>query len=97
MIYQLPTGKIIYITVEQFLSLSDEELQSLSALDIGDYARSPWTGSSLSKKKKKQVEEEEDNSIDYIEESEEITGYEKPVIREEGPEGLPDTPDEELD
>lgn len=94
MIYQLPTGKIIYITVEQFLSLSDDELQSLTSMDIGEYARSPWTGSSLSKKKK-QLEEEEDSSIDYSEESEEFC-YEKPILREEGSCDISETPDEEF-
>lgn len=80
--------------MEQFLSLSDDELQSLSAMDVGEYARSPWTGSSISKKRK-QLEEEEDTSIDYNEESDELGG-EKPMIQEEGPVDLPETPDEEF-
>ena len=49
MIYQLPTGKIIYITVEQYLSLSDDELDSLSSMNIGEYAKSPWVGSVIKK------------------------------------------------
>lgn len=94
-IYQLETGKIIYITVEQFLSLSDDELDSLSSMNIGEYAKSPWVGSVIRDKKKPKADPEDiDTSIDYTEENEE-TGGEKPSINEEGPESFPDTPEEE--
>lgn len=98
MIYQLPTGKIIYITVSQFLDLSDEELESLSTQNIGEYARSPWVGSVIKKTKKKEIkedQEEHDSSIDYTEESEELSG-EKPVMGDEIIlEDIPDPPQEE--
>jgi hypothetical protein len=98
MIYQLPTGKIIYITVDQFLSLSDEELEALSTQNIGEYARSPWVGSVIrgsKKRKPKEDHEEHDSSIDYTEENDELGG-EKPRIQEESSnEELPDVPDED--
>ncbi len=85
MIYQLPSGKIIYITTEQFFALSDEELDSLNSLNIGEYAKSPWLGSAIKTPKKKQItedHEEHDSSIDYTEENEELGG-EKPTITNE--------------
>lgn len=98
MIYQLPTGKIIYITVDQFLSLSDEELDALSAQNIGEYAKSPWVGSVIRGAKKripKEDQEQHDSSIDYTEENEELSG-EKPRIQEETSlDEVPEPPDEE--
>lgn len=102
MIYQLPTGKIIYITVEQYLSLSDDELAMLGLQNVGEYARSPWIGSVIknSVKRKKEDQEDHDTSIDYTEESEELPG-EKPIITDEVildefPE-LPDENDNQID
>ena len=34
--YQLPNGKIIYLSVEDYLSLSDEELHQLTHSGIGE-------------------------------------------------------------
>jgi uncharacterized protein YycO len=98
MIYQLPTGKIIYITVEQFLALSDDELDALSAQNIGEYAKSPWVGSVIKKPVKKEIKEdheEDDRSIDYTEESDELGG-EKPTLSDEVQlEDFPEVPEEE--
>jgi len=99
MIYQLPTGKIIYITVEQYLSLSDEELDSLSSMNIGEYAKSPWIGSAIKKPVKKEIKEdheEHDSSIDYTEESEEINRESYILTDEVETEEIPDPPSEEL-
>lgn len=62
-------------------------------MDVGEYARSPWTGSAISKKRK-QLEDPEDTSIDYSEESEELS-HEKPAFQEEGPADVPEAPEEE--
>ena len=99
MIYQLPTGKIIYITVEQFLALTDEELDALSAQNIGEYAKSPWVGSVIKKPVKKEIKEdheEHDSSIDYTEESEEINRESYILTDEVETEEIPDPPSEEL-
>ena len=53
MIYQLPNGKIINITIEQYLELSDEDIQYLVSIDYGNFARSPWAESAISKTGKK--------------------------------------------
>lgn len=50
MLYQLPTGKVIEISTEQYLDMSDEELQYLIAYNYGEVMENPWFGSVLSKK-----------------------------------------------
>jgi len=49
MLYQLPTGKVIEISVEQYLELTDEEVEYLIAYNYGDVMENPWFGSILSK------------------------------------------------
>jgi len=50
MLYQLPNGKVIEISTEQFLEMSDEELEYLIAYNYGEVMEDPWFGSVLSKK-----------------------------------------------
>lgn len=47
MIYQLPNGKVLWLTTEEYLNLTDEEINIISNLGYGDTANSPWTGSVL--------------------------------------------------
>lgn len=49
MIYQLPTGRVIEISTEQYLEMSDEELQYFIAYNCGEMIENPWFGSVLSK------------------------------------------------
>lgn len=49
MLYQLPTGKVIEISTEQFLDMTDEELEYLIAYNYGDVQEDPWFGSVISK------------------------------------------------
>jgi len=66
MIYQLPNGKVINLTLEEYLDLSDHDIQFLISVDAGNYASSPWHGSHLKKQEKaKRKEEIEDKSLDY--------------------------------
>jgi hypothetical protein len=51
MLYQLPNGKVIEISTEQYLEMSDEELEYLIAYNYGDVMEDPWFGSVLHKKK----------------------------------------------
>lgn len=55
MLYQLPTGKVIEISTEQYLEMSDEELEYLIAYNYGDCVEDPWFGSVLKKREPKQV------------------------------------------
>lgn len=71
MIYQLPNGKIIHISTEQFLDMTDQDIQDLMAGNHGEYPESQWQDSAIKKPRKPQ-EKDFDKSIDYQEESEEI-------------------------
>lgn len=74
MLYQLPNGKVINLSIDQYLSLTDEDIQYLVSLDYGSIIHSPWADSSISAGKKKHVDEDEqeDRSIDYQFESDEL-------------------------
>ena len=92
MIFQLPNGKVIHLTLDEYLDLTDEDIQTLMALNAGDYATSPWYGSSISKKKKRLTEEEEeDRTIDYIPEDDDKSHGDNPAGLEDEP--LDDFPD----
>lgn len=70
MLYQLPCGKIIHITVEEYLNLSDSDLQELNGMNIGDYPTSYWHDSAIKKDRKTTTKKE--ISLDYDEDSEEV-------------------------
>ena len=50
MLYQLSNGKVIYLTIEQYLDLTDLDIQYLIAMDAGDYASNPFHDSTLNNK-----------------------------------------------
>jgi len=74
MLYQLPNGKVINISVEQYLDLTDQDIQDLIAGNYGDYPTSHWQDSAINKwqKNKNKERKDIDHSIDYTEESDEI-------------------------
>jgi hypothetical protein len=47
MLYQLPNGKVIHLTVEQYLDLTDLDIQHLIALDAGDHMINPFSESAV--------------------------------------------------
>lgn len=49
MLYQLPNGKTIYLTVEEFLALTDGDIQYLVSLDYGESVLNPFKGSAVDK------------------------------------------------
>lgn len=49
MFYQLPNGKVIEISTEQYLDMSDEDFEYLLAYNHGDVVENPWHGSILNK------------------------------------------------
>jgi hypothetical protein len=49
MFYQLPNGKVIEISTEQFIEMTDEELEYLIAFNYGEVVENPWHGSVLNK------------------------------------------------
>lgn len=60
MIYQLPNGRIIEMSVETYLSLSDEELAALSSMGYGETVEDPFFASALDSKDMWVYDEEED-------------------------------------
>jgi hypothetical protein len=52
MLYQLPNGKVIEISTEQYLEMTDEELEYLIAYNYGEMQENPWFGSVLLKQEK---------------------------------------------
>lgn len=76
MIYQLPNGKAIEMSLEQFLDMSDEELNYLAANGYGDSIEDPWFGSVLTKnppKDSEEVCEEFVDSLDTVSVEEKLT------------------------
>lgn len=71
MLYQLPNGKIIHITIEEFLSLSDSDLQDLNGMNVGDYPTSHWHDSAI--KKEKTINRKQEISLDYDQDSDEVS------------------------
>ena len=70
MLYQLPNGKVIYLTVEQFLELTDQDIQYMMSIDFGDHIVNPFTDSAIIKNKKEKIYDfdylPDDESLDNI-------------------------------
>lgn len=58
MLYSLPNGKVIEISVEQYLDMDDEEFEYLLSINYGEAIEDPFFGSILESKSKPQVEDE---------------------------------------
>lgn len=77
MYYQLPNGKVVQMSVEEYLNLTTRDIQYLLSINAGDYVPNPWSGSVISKLKKQNEDFLEDEEIDddNIEISEEIETF----------------------
>ena len=71
MLYQLPNGKVIEISVEQYLEMSDEDFEYLMAYNHGDVVENPWHGSVLGKHDK--VVEDDLPSINDVHEIDKLS------------------------
>ena len=63
--YQLPNGKVIYISIDEYLSMTDADLQHFIASDAGETIINPFSGSAVDTKKKPSKEHEEENLTDF--------------------------------
>jgi hypothetical protein len=70
MIIQMPNGKVIHLSIEEYLSLSDTDLQDLNGMNVGSYPTSHWHDSSIRKETK--VTKEKEITLDYDPDSEEL-------------------------
>lgn len=65
-LYSLPNGKCIYITVEEYLNLTDLDIQYLMSINYGESILDPFYGSAV-----EQNSEEKYYDFDYLPNDEE--------------------------
>lgn len=70
MLYQLPNGKVIYITIEQYLELTDEDIQYMMSINHGEHASNPFTDSAVVENTKEKYYD-----FDYLSNDEEDNGH----------------------
>lgn len=63
MFYSLPNGKVINISIGNFLEMTEDDIQSLIAYNAGEYISNPFTCSYIDKDK-------QNSSTDLIDEEE---------------------------
>ncbi len=70
MLYQLPTGKVVWLEVEDVLNLSKQDLQFLIAINAGEHVHNPFKYSSVeASEKPDDIETEGEEDIEtYYEE-----------------------------
>ena len=56
MLYQLPNGKVVHLTVEEYLDLTDLDIQYLMSIDYGEHIIDPFTGSAVEKNSNKEYD-----------------------------------------
>jgi len=78
MLYQLPNGKTIHLTTEEYLSLTDQDIQYLMSVNAGESVQNPWHGSPIYKRKRPYIEDEEplDEDEESVESDEDILDHE---------------------
>jgi hypothetical protein len=64
MIYQLPNGKVIHISVEEYLNLTHEDIQYLMAGDYGDHIINPFKYSAIDNPKSSKPDDLDDTGLD---------------------------------
>ena len=61
MLYNLPNGKTISLTLDEYLNLTDEEIQFLVAYGYGENINNPQSGSILGSLSREKMFKEHDN------------------------------------
>lgn len=56
MYYQLPSGKVVRLSLEEFLELTDADVQYLMSMDYGEYVIDPFHGSAVEKTSHKEYD-----------------------------------------
>lgn len=70
MLYQLPNGKVIEISLEDYLEMTDIDFQNLMAFNLGEHVNNPFTSSAIN-------EEEEPEDEDQVNELPEVKDIDK--------------------
>jgi hypothetical protein len=88
MLYQLPNGKTIWLSIEQFLQLTDDDIRQLIAANAGAVITSPFLGSTLDTAdlEKDEEEQELDESVELLSDEDDISISRKDILNipEEG-------------
>lgn len=84
MLYQLPTGKVVWLEVEDVLNLSKQDLQFLIAINAGEHVHNPFKHSSISKENNEKPDEE------LVDDSDETETYYEEFFPDEFPDMLDD-------
>ena len=61
MLYQLPNGKVIEISLDEFLEMTDLDIQYFMSINYGEYITDPFSGSAVENNKK-----EKQYDFDYL-------------------------------
>lgn len=88
-VYQLPSGRVVYLTVKQFLEMTEDDIKYLDTNGFGTNANNPFRKLPYADKDSEahdQIwedeyddEDQEDYSIDYNEADEDDDGYTGPI------------------
>lgn len=89
-LYQLPNGKVVYLSIEDFLDLTDEDIQMLMASNHGEQPSNPFFGSVINRPTSRSQEDYYDkDGLDYEQDNDETDTS--------GPRNINDIPDEDSD
>ena len=92
MLYQLPNGRTVYLSIEQYLDLTDEDIQALVATGSGEQPINPFFGSVLGSPPSSSKSDDDDfynrDGLDYDPDDEET--------KTEGPIDLDSLPGESI-
>lgn len=59
MLVSLPNGKVINITIDQYLAMEEDDFKELVAAGCGSIASSPWCSSAIKKPGKVRISDED--------------------------------------
>jgi len=59
LLVNLPNGKTVNMSIEQYLALEDEDIQYMISTNCGSTASSPWCGSAVKKPGRVRVSDED--------------------------------------
>jgi hypothetical protein len=72
MLYQLPDGRTIELSINDYLDFSDEEIRGLMAYDAGAMVNNPFYASAMKKQVKSEPEEDKTPDVDKVSSAEKL-------------------------
>ncbi len=85
-VYQLPSGRVVYLSIDQFLNMSEHDIKYMDSNSFGTNSNNPFRKLPYADKDSDpsdQIDEdyypEEDELIDYNEADEDDLGYTDPI------------------